>query len=135
MSPEWRAMASTLPLIAPVARLRCIMSSASIACSNQRMKAINGTPGIEAIPRYLLSQDRWAKRPRQQGRRSRLAGQLQADLDYTVITFPPAAGVISRHAVAADRSSVDVRHFGGRGHQGADAPARQARRHQDAEVA
>ena len=77
MSPEWRAMASTLPLIAPVARLRCIMSSASIACSNQRMKAINGTPGIEAIPRYLLSQYRWAKRPRQQGRRSVLLGNCR----------------------------------------------------------
>ena len=55
------------------------------------MKAINDTPGIEARQRYLVSQYRWTTRPRQQRRRRRLAVQLQADVDYNVITFPPAA--------------------------------------------
>ena len=91
MPTEWRGMASTLPPSAPVARLRCIMSRASVACSNQRMKAINNTPGIGARQRYLLSQYRWAKRPRQQRWRRRLTGQLQDDVDYNVIAFPPAA--------------------------------------------
>ena len=93
MPPEWRAVASTVPPSAPVARLRCIMPRASIACSNQRMKAIHEPPGIEVRQRPLLSPHGWAKRPRQHRRRRRLAGQLQADVDYSAIAFPPTAGV------------------------------------------
>ena len=93
MPPEWRAVASTVPPFAPVARLRCIMPRASIACSNQHMKTINDTPGIEAMQLYLLSSHGWAKRPRQHRRRRRLAGQLQAAVDYSVIALSPTAGV------------------------------------------
>ena len=101
-------MASTLPPSAPVARLRCIMSRVSIACLNLRMKAFNDTPGIEAMQRYLLSQYRRAKRPRQQRRRRRLAGQLQADVDYTVIAFPPAAGTFHAFTLSPTIAAVSM---------------------------
>ena len=86
MPLEWRAVATNVPPSAPVVRLRCIMSRASIACSNQRMKAINDTPGIEAMQRYLLSPHRWAKRPSQHWRKRRLAGQLPDPLSPKIAT-------------------------------------------------
>ena len=110
MGIEWRALVRTLPLSAPVARLRCITSRASIACSNPWMETINDTPNIEAMQLFAigLCQHRWAKRPRQQRRRRRLAGQLQAGVDYNVIAFPAAAGVFYPFTLSPKIASVSM---------------------------
>ena len=105
---EWRVLASSLPLSAPVARLRCIMLHASIACLNHRMKAINETPCIEAMAGHLLTQYRSAKHPRQHRRRRRLAGRLQAGVDYSVISFPLAAGVFYPFTLSPQIAAVSM---------------------------